>query len=106
MSQSVRLAAVVPTAGAAVEVARHLDVDPRPGRHVRRGGLTAGHARPEPVDGRKHEPGWRARGAPASGLRRAFLCQREDIVLVILVVASFVNEVITGTQVVSVTEER
>jgi P-type Ca2+ transporter type 2C len=105
MSQSVRPSAVVPTASAAVEVACHLDVDPARG-------VTSGEAASRLVT---HGPNRLMAGntsrAGAHAERRhqgcdAFLCQCEDIVQVILVVASFVNEVITGTQVVSVTEER
>ena len=85
MSQTVQQAGANPTAIDAVEVARNLDVDPAQG-------LTAGEAAsrlashgPNRLAAGKKEPGW-----------RAFVRQYEDFMQVVLLVAAFVNQVVTG----------
>ncbi len=85
MSQTVLGAGMNPTASDVPEVARNLDVDPAHG-------LTAGEAAsrltshgPNRLTASKKEPGW-----------RAFLRQYEDFMQVILLIAAFVNQVVTG----------
>ena len=85
MTQTVQQAGVNPTAIDAVEVARNLDVDPAQG-------LTAGEAAsrlashgPNRLAAGKKEPAW-----------RAFVRQYEDFMQVVLLVAAFVNQVVTG----------